>query len=201
MSFCGVISQGSSYDCAEPVTPGIQPKVILINYDDIASVTYSGLVITDINFKSGKQAYLFEGIRKSIDARYEKKEAGFITGYSHLLDFQVYDISTAQKRNLEKLAIADLVAIVFNVNSPGNYDSFFEVFGIGAGLQAIGLTRINRDQETGASFSVNLGTSDTVIESKLPASFFDTDYQTTVTKILGYLNLGLGFPYTFPITL
>ena len=77
--------------------------------------------------------------------------------------------------------------MVEKVNAPGNGDSVFELFGAGAGMEMLTLTRLNRDQETGGTYSVVLKTSDeSGKEPKLPLSFFDTDYATTLTKIITY---------------
>ena len=204
MSICNTISIGASYDCENPIQAGLQPQIIIMNKDDILSYTILNNKITDITLKGGKQAYLFEGIRSSINAEFERVDTGLSNGYSHNVAFQVFDITSTQKLNLEVLAIVKTVVIVFNKNVLGNEDGYFEVFGIGAGLEGETLTRINRDQETNGSFSVSLKTSDSVIESKVPYNFFDTDYDTTLAKILDLLippAPGAGFPYTLPYTL
>jgi hypothetical protein len=173
-----------------------------MNKDDIASYTIVANNVTDITLKAGKQAYLFEGNRQSIDASFEFIEQGVTNGYSHNLKFQVYEIDSLQKINLEKLAIGNTVGITFNMNVPGNEDGYFEVFGLGAGMEAETLTRINRDLDTGASFSVSLKTSTFLSEAKIPLNFFDTDYTTTLNKILALLAApSSGFPYTLPYTL
>ncbi len=204
MSICGAITQGADYNCQDPIQPGLEPQIILMNKDDIASVTIVDNKITNIALKAGKTAYLFEGDRQSINASFEHIEQGVTNGYSHNLMFQVYEIGTSQKLNLEKLAIGNTVGITFNMDVPGNADGYFEVFGIGAGMEAETLTRINRDLDTGASFSVSLKTSTFLSEAKIPMNFFDTDYTTTLNKILGLLVPpipGTGFPYTLPYIL
>ena len=108
----------------------------------------------------------------------------FTVGYDHIVNFQVFDISSDQKVNLEKLALSKVVAVIENMNVVGNADSVFEVYGFDAGLEVVLLTRLARDLETGGSFTVNLKTSDNEgKEAKLPLSFWDTDYATTKAKV------------------
>jgi len=199
---CGSITQGFTLDCDNPMQGGLEPQVILMNLSDIQSYTVVDNKITDIILHPGKSAYLFEGIRQSVNARYEQTDVGLTTGYAHEVSFQIFDISSDQKEELFKMAIGKLVAIVFNMHVPGNEDGYFEVFGIGAGMGAIELSRANRDLDTQGSWSIVLNTGDLTREAKMPYNFFDTDYNTTLEKILALLNIvpSTGFPFTFPFT-
>ena len=184
---CGGISAGATFDCDNPVQPGMIPRVWMANKSDIESLTFgtNSSVITAITMKSGGAFYVFDGYRQSVNA-----ETAFIpqtvsSGYDHVLNIQVFEIDSTQKLNLEKMALSKMVAIIENQNTVGNGDSVFEVFGGGVGMEVETLTRINRDTETAGSFSVGLKTSDDEgKEAKLPLSFFDTDYATTLAKIV-----------------
>jgi hypothetical protein len=74
-----------------------------------------------------------------------------------------------------------VVAIIQNVNAPGNGDAVFEVFGKDAGMEMqAGPMRINSDNETNSAYTIALKTSDdSGKEPKLPTSWFDTDFITT----------------------
>ena len=202
MSLCGTILQGAEYDCANPLQAGLLPYIMLINTDDIHSISYNGNIITDIALKPGKTAYLFDSIRGAVSAQYDKKES-IITGYEQTIDFQVFDISAKQKKNLERLALGKVIAITFLENNQGNYNTFFEVYGVGAGLQTQAITRIPKDQETQGSFSITIQTPEDLMESHLPYTFFDTDYDTTWQKIFDLLVAGenTNFPYVLPFAL
>jgi hypothetical protein len=187
MAVCGGISSGSSYDCDNPIQAGMVPRIWLANKSEIASITFGAdqSVITAITMNSGGAFYVFDGYRQSVNA-----ESAFIpqtvsSGYDHTINLQVFDISSTQKLNLEKMALSKMVAIVENQNVAGNGNSVFELFGGGVGMEVETLTRINRDIETAGSFSVGLKTSDAEgKEAKMPLSFFDTDYATTLAKIV-----------------
>jgi hypothetical protein len=87
--------------------------------------------------------------------------------------------------NLEKMALGKMVAVVENVNAAGNADSVFEMFGQGVGMEVVALTRLSRDADTMGAFAITLQTPDNQgKESKLPLSFWDTDYATTKAKVV-----------------
>lgn len=201
MSLCGILTSGSQYDCNNPIQPGLLPQIILFNRTDIIDYTVVGNVITDINLKSGKVGYLFETIRQGLDARFEKLDAGLQAGYSHQTTFQIHNISSEQKEEIRKLSLNKLVAVVFNQPVAGNDDSYFEIFGAQTGMQSLEITRGNRDLETAGAFNIILETPEDVRESKIPYTFFDTDYTTSLNKLLSYLATGAGFPYTLPYIL
>lgn len=186
MATCGAITVGATYDCDNPIQPGVNPRVWLANKDDIATVTYgaNSSVVTAITMKATKKLWVFDGMRQSVDPQVAFVPQTYAVGYDHILNIQVFDISSTQKLNLQKMALGKIVAFVENSNVAGNDDSVFEVFGLGVGMEVVTLTRINKDAETMGSFSIGLKTSDNEgKEAKLPLSFWDTDYATTLAKL------------------
>ena len=188
MASCGNLTIGATYDCDDPLQPGVNPRLILMNLDDILLVTYdvgNDRLITDISIKTGVlAAYAFDGFRQSLNPSVEFVPQTLSIGYRHTVEFQVFDISSTQKLNLEKMALGKIVAVVENKNSPGNVDSVFEVFGLGTGMEVQTMTRINRDLETAGSWSIVLSTPDNEgQEATLPISWFDTDYATTLALV------------------
>ena len=190
MAVCGGISAGISFDCANQVVSGTIPRVWLMNKTDIVSITEgaNASIASDIVLAAGGTAsYLYEGYRQSVNPESAFIPGTLTAGYDHQLAIQVFKIDSLSKLELEKMSLNKIVAIVENVNTPGNGDSIFELFGADAGMEMLTLTRLNRDQETGGTYSVTLKTSDeSGKEPKLPLSFFDTDYATTLAKIIGY---------------
>jgi len=186
---CTGISIGSAYDCENPLVAGVDQRLILINQADYndAAITYdvtTPTLITNIALATGKQGWAFQGVRTSLNPQSAFIPAKVSVGYDHQVDFLVFDISQIQKDNLEELGLGKVVAIVQNMNVPGNADSVFEVFGKATGLELITNVRINADQETAGAFSISLKTSDeSGKEPKLPTSWFDTDFATTKVKV------------------
>jgi hypothetical protein len=166
----------------------VQPAIWLANKDDIASFTYDvtySTLVTAITMNSGGAFYKFQGFRQSVTPSTEFVPADVAIGYNHILEFHVFDISAAQKENLQKMALDKMVAIVENANVAGNSNSVFEIFGGGVGMEVLTLTRLSRDADTMGAFAITLQTPDNQgKESKLPLSFWDTDYATTKAKVV-----------------
>ena len=185
MADCGGIIQGAAYSCDNPIVPGIVPDIILFNLKDIASVTYDVTethIITDITLESTKQGWKFEGFRQSARPQYEYVRQQFSTAYNHIIDLQVFDITADQKKNLEAMALAKIVAIVQNLDKTDTVP--YEVYGLDVGLEINTLTRIAADLETAGSFSLQLMTpEDAGKEPKMPPSWWDTDYATTKAAV------------------
>jgi len=190
-SACGGIDVGAGYDCANPIVAGVDQRLILIDKSvfDRAIVTYDvalETLITDILLSGvGDAGFAFEGIRRSLNPQSAFVPATVTVGYDHQVTFQIFEISQIQKDNIEKLGLSKVVAIVQNVNAAGNEDSVFEVFGKDVGLEMqAGAMRINTDIETNSSYTIDLKTSDeSGKEPKLPTSWFDTDFATTLAKV------------------
>jgi len=187
-SACGGITIGADYDCLTPLVPGVKQRLILFNLEDIDTVAYSATPPTSlielITLVTTKQAFAFEGIKRSLNPQYAFIPQTVSVGYDHQVDFLVFDVSQEQKDNLEAMALGKLVAVVENNNSPGNANSVFEVYGLGVGMEIITMTRIPGDLETTGAFSLSLKTSDNEgKEPKMPQSWFDTDYATTKAAV------------------
>lgn len=183
MASCAVITIGATYDCVNPIVPGVNTRLILINKDEISVITKAAGVITDITLAATKTGFAFEGYRSSLNPKYDFVAGAFSVGYSHEVKFQVFDISQLQKDNLQKMALGRMVAVVENMNNAGNDDNFFEVYGADVGMDITELGRIARDMDSQGSFSVLLKTpEDEGQEPLMPATWFDTDY--TTTKVL-----------------
>ena len=190
-SACGGITLGASYDCDDPIAAGVDQRLILIDKEvfDLATITFDGTITTLITnivlTGTGNAAFSFQGIRRSLNPSSAFVPATVSVGYDHQVDFQVFEIGQLQKDNLEKLGLAKVVAIIQNVNAPGNGDAVFEVFGKDAGLELqAGPMRLNSDNETSGSYTLSLKTSDdSGKEPKLPTSFFYTDFATTIAKV------------------
>jgi hypothetical protein len=191
-SACGGISAGADYDCDSPIVPGVNQRLILGNLDDVLSVTYDTTVTTlikNITLKSGKQAYSFEGIRQSLSPSYEMVPGATSIGYMHMVNFLAFQIDQSSKDNYEKMGLGKLFAVIENKNAQGNGNSLFEVYGLNVGMEANAITRNPSDVETSGAFSISLQTSENEgKEPKMPQSWFDTDYATTLAKVEALLT-------------
>jgi len=191
MSICGKIIQGATFNCDAPIVPGVDERLILVNKNDMddAVITYDitdAYIITDIVLATGIQGWAFEGNRQSLNPQYDFIPQTVSVGYDHTVNFLAFDVSPAQKDNLEKMGLGKMVAIIENNQGRkgGNGDNFFEVYGLDTGLEVITMSRIPMDVETGAAFSIQLKTSDNAgKEPLMPPTWHDVDYLTTKAKV------------------
>ena len=108
MAICAGITIGASYDCENPIQAGVNQRLIIGNLDDIDVITYNitnTYIIENILMKSASPTFAFEGVRRSLNPQYSLVPQTVSIGYDHILDFSVFDISAAQKENLEAMAI------------------------------------------------------------------------------------------------
>ena len=194
MAICSGISLGAGYSCENPIQPGVDQRLVIGNLDDIdwANTVYDTErpnVVTNLALLPGKSAYAFEGVRRSNNPQYSLVPATVSVGYSHQVDFSVFDISPEQKENLESMAVKPTFAIVQNRNDVGNGDTYFEIYGLQNGLEMSSTVRIPADSETSGAFVITLITAeDGPKESKMPATYFNTDFDTTLDLVNGIVS-------------
>jgi len=186
---CEGIVMGAAYNFENPIVPGVIQRSILVNQVDweeavkTFDVALTSL-LTNVALPTGKQGWAFQGIRTSLKPQSAYVPGTNSIGYDHQTDFIVFDISQEQKDNLQGLALNKVVGIVQNMNAVGNANSVFEVFGKDTGLELITNIRINDDAETSGGYAISLKTSDNAgKEPKLPTSWWDTDFVTTLPLV------------------
>ena len=195
MANCDGISLNADYSCDSPPIAGVEERLVLMNFKDIASFAVQSAnpsIIEGFTLKSGTQAFSFQGVRNSLVPEQHYAPGRFSpSSYEHMLNFLVWDDTQAQKDNLEAMAIEKQVAIIQNANKT------FEVYGIRNGLEVTTNDRLPGDQDTGGGYQIVLKTSENEAkEPKLPRTFFLTDFATTLDLVDDLLN----FPILFNIS-
>ena len=184
---CEGLVMGASIDCADPLSPGIRKRLIGFNLEDIENVDYDVVntnVVELITLKTGKQAWVFEGIKQSIVPSQELVNTPTASTWRHSIIQSIFDVSSEQKLNIQGMATKATVWIVENANDSSNADSIFEVYGLQRGLEAQTITRSPVDTESGAAYVLELATPDEGGNEPVPVeSFFDTDFATTLAAV------------------
>lgn len=180
---CGSITIGSSADCDNLPIGGTRARVLAINFDDVESYTTDiNGVITGINLGAGGFAYEFTGFRNDVKKSDDviKPDTG-IAKFKHSCGWVIYERTQIQKNNVEKLARGRFVIIAEN---KGKDDDAFEVIGKGVGVEIVA-GPIRNAHENGGFFILSFSTPDDQgdTEPKLPQTFFDTDYATTLAAV------------------
>ena len=184
---CEGLVMGAEIDCADPLSPGIRKRLIGFNLEDIENVDYDVVntnVVELITLKTGKQAWVFEGIKQSIVPSQELVNTPTASTWRHSIIQSIFDVSSEQKLNIQGMATKATVWIVENANDSSNSDSIFEVYGLQRGLEAQTITRSPVDTESGAAYVLELATPDEGGNEPVPVeSFFDTDFATTLAAV------------------
>ena len=186
---CVNITTGSRPDCNNPLKTGTQPRLFLMNYDDLLSVTTSTStpnLLTALTFATNTVSYLFEGYKQDVKPTQEViAPSNGQNQFKHNLNFLVYEISQLQKNNLQRLAKGRFIAIVENKGKDANA---FEVYGLNSGLELV--PGVVRDPlANGGGYLISLATMENEFEPLLPQTLFDTDYATTKALVEEYAGL------------
>lgn len=189
MPNCGQISANILIDCNNPMTGGVNDRLILINKVDWDLATLAGTptLITGITLPTGSVAYQYEGKNNSVEPRAQLVKQRYAEVYDHEVMFKVFKADAATKAQLELLAKGKVVAIIENNYKGASGAAAFEVYGIDTGLYVQDLERTLADVDTQGAFAITLRTSDQSKESHLPATLYDTDYATTKAIVDGLL--------------
>ncbi len=188
MADCGIIDASITYDCENPLQGGASPKLYLANYDDVTGYTEDGStdnLITDLTFATGKVTYQYEGYRNSLVPTVEAitPDSGQ-TLYKHQLGFFIFDKSQATKNQIQKMALGRFIAIIENNGKDANS---FEVYGLNKGLEMVAQP-IRAVNENNGAYTLLMASPEGEEEAKLPQTLFDTDYATTLAKVVAYLT-------------
>ena len=189
---CDGLVMGAEIDCADPLSPGIRKRLIGFNLEDIETVLYNVTntnVVEAITLKSGTQGWVFEGIKQSIIPTQELVNTSTASTWRHSVTQSIFDVSSAQKLNIQGMATKATVWVVENANDSTNADSIFEVYGLQRGLEANTITRSPVDTESGAAYVIELATPEEGGNEPVPVeSWFITDFATTLAAVESLLT-------------
>ena len=183
------LTAGAVYDQDNVLRGGAKETIRLINFNDIypdGTVTFDATdtqKVTDIVLASGgKQAYKFHGFNRSMKPKYELVRGAYSVGYTHTIDFVVFQIDYDTKMELTALAMNRVVAVVENLDQ--NDDNPYEVYGLDAGLELVSNVRDLNDADSNGAFVLQLATNpDGAKEGHMPYSWYKTNLSTTVTAV------------------
>lgn len=172
MSLCdGLIAAGITRDCATVnAAVGVDKDLILVNYDDFDKVSSFATResdatnnneggLTNIELKTGAVQYVFEGTDYSVipNVTAEIKDDGD-SMFVHSIAFTVYSKAAADRKTLEALGGARVIAIAVD-RSTGLY----ELFGADQGLKLSGLERAYTGSQSSNFYTVTIATPDIAV--------------------------------------
>lgn len=181
MITCAKISANVVGASCSPAVVGIEPELVLINFDDIESVTMANNVISGITLATGQKGAKYESAKNAFEASAALAAGTYMNKVTHQVIFRIFLKTQAIKDELDKMLNARLVAIVKNLDK-ATAEVRYEVYGLEAGLVLSDLQSNSTDTD-GVIYTGTLGSEDGKGESSLPKSFFTTDYDTTKAAV------------------
>lgn len=162
---------------------GLETRAWIINIDDRESFTQNSTVsnlISAITLKTGKKAYTYTGIKKSLNAGADRvKKDDRPDRWTHYFALQVFEKNAEDKQNIDK--IGKVFVIVENKDKTSD-DGIFEIFGFYAGLYPSSDT-VRANDNDGVRYLELMNQLDET-EPESPANFFITDYATTLAALV-----------------
>jgi len=185
---CGKLASDILKSCDNPVQAGTRDRGIIINFDDVLSVTYAadGETIEDIVLASGTVGYQIDGQNNSIAPISRMVEQGFNNMWDHEVSMKGFDVSPTTKNQVNAMKDGRFVVICENYFRGSSGNAAFEVYGITTGLEAMEIERDPNSEETQGAFHFMFGTKKNK-EPKTAATLFITDYSTSKAIVDGLL--------------
>jgi hypothetical protein len=175
------IFQAITSTCQTAGVAGIEEKGWLINRTEIASLTQTDNVISDITMLQGKQSYTCTVTRKSLNGMHElKKEDGYPDRYLHKMSVKIFENDAASQLNADNMK--DLVLIVERKQKTADGDGIFIAYGVETGMYKDSDTT-SLIENNGARL-IELGTDAASGEKFSSYIVYDTDYATTKAMIV-----------------
>jgi hypothetical protein len=189
ISACAKVARDKAINCDDKLSGGVKDVLYLFNYDDIIDVTYSvssPQTVTGIVLASGARGYRWEGKNNSIAPETAFKRGTYVENFEHKLAFILFSNTEEDKEDVEALGAGRYVGIVENNLRRGSANVAFEIYGIDSGMLVPdgGITRMPNDADLQGAYSLTLQSSEKSREAHLPATFLDTDYETTRDTLL-----------------
>jgi len=180
----GLITANFVLDCDFLPIAGLTTNALLINFDDIdrTATTISGVnrvLMTNLQLKAGKTAYLFTGVKQTNSKNYAlvPKDAN-VDKWTHGFNGTVFNPSVENKLQVANLGLGGKYVLVVEQLWKGeDNEDAFEVLGYNTGLKLNEAT--NNSNENDNTIVLVLGSEEGFEEPTLPYTLLETDYATT----------------------
>ena len=186
MSICDKLKDNYEFDCLHPESGGGDEELMLINMADINRATddygfgfnvTNPLLIETIALKTGAKAYTVTGKRNPNTIMSEPVFGDASSGYTHGVQFHLYEVDKATVGMLNALKDRPVMAIHKTNQRNADGDNVFKVLGRVNGVY-LETSPYNSNENAGVVV-VNLRTLEGHQEPNAAEFLFDTDYATT----------------------
>lgn len=184
MALCGQFTLSVSTNCAYPLISGTGNRAYIMNHDDYEAATKAflsgnAMVLESIALAGAATAFYVDGINNSNAPSFALVPQTYGDVFDHTFNFLIFDLSNATKEAIQGSVGGRFVVVYENSFKGVAGESAFEVLGADNGLKLTALTRDPLNNDNQGAYVLTMNTAETGKESKMPLSFFDTDYATT----------------------
>lgn len=183
---CGKLSMGIlGADCQNPMVPGVKPKAIIINNDDIdidQTIITDG-IISELVLKSGAVAYKAETLNNGIDVNVAFAKGTYLNGWDHNFVLRLFDNTPEVKKFVDQLSKSRITVIIENnyvkYNDVNKGNTVYEVYGFYVGLELNEAVRDAKDADTKGGYVLTCGCNESMKEPVLPITLFNGTLEAT----------------------
>lgn len=183
---CASLTTGFAASCATLPVGGLEVDVYLFNRDeiDLTTSTVSGRTISDIGMKGSSTGYKFSGLKTSNTSSIIMNPGKYSNNWIHQWAGVIFDNTASTKSDIvEKLASANIVAVVRNKWKGTDSNMEFEVLGWDVGLEMTAGEKKSDDADTQNAWKVTMSSPKDQFETNAGYIFFDTDQATTILAL------------------
>jgi len=190
MSCIKKISADLLFDCANPPSQGIETNALIVNSEDIdrtaSTVDTDGKI--NVVLKEETEGFLIQGIKQINSFNYELEvNDDSLNKVIHRYVGRIYNLTPTAKDQINAFIDGANVVVIVQNKAKGidNLDAF-EVLGYENGLEISEGTK--NSQENDGAFTLTLASNPLSLEPRVPLTYLDTDYDTTLTAFENKLS-------------
>lgn len=183
---CGSLATAFAANCNTKPVAGLEVDVYLMNRDeiDLTLTVPVGRNIPSITMQSGKFVYKFSGLKSSNSSSIIMNQGKYDNNWVHTWAGVIFDNTAATKEDIiEKLAAANIVAVVRNKWKGSNSNMEFEVLGWDVGLDMSAGEKKSDDADTQNSWKVSMTSPKDQFETNAGYILWDTNQATTLAAL------------------
>lgn len=175
-------------DCNNADVTGLEERVVLINYSDIApaGIVYSGSdpttkIVSDIILNAATTGYLLEGVKQLNSFLNENVISDdAVNKWRHSFVGQVRNLTATARMEMDNMANGRFLVVVEKRWKGVDNESAFVVLGPQRGLRLT--VGVENSAEAEGVYVFTIASEDNALESLGAPLFFDTDFATSLAE-------------------
>lgn len=169
------------------IVGGLREIGYIANKGDITGYTETGNTVSALTFDTDKVMYKIYTPTKTpfTGSNTALEESDVVNRFTHTVSFVILENDEPTSDILKNLANGKFVVVIENEYQNEKKDNAFSVYGMERGLRATEITRDPYDDASAGGWTVTMQETGAAVAEHF---FFDTDYETTVATLEGYVQ-------------